>query len=172
MRSHECLVIRQMVSEAVLIVLCLLICGCSGNEPVTFKRTQKNLQFIENSQVISEIEFFENGARSSNVSSDETEPYCREFQLTEADVRQFFSLARVATEREFLHDLMMSRCFSRGTLAFENGTRTTWWIDRARRGALGNPGNTTYYYCNDCTPSVFMEPCDVDCLEKETLPSR
>lgn len=95
-----------MVSRIVAVWLCLLASACSLGKGTAFaEKTEKN------SKSISGITISNNGAWSDNVSSDETAEECKTFLLTETDVRQFFELARVATDRDFDHELIMSRCF-------------------------------------------------------------
>ena len=109
-----------------------------------------------------------NAAWSDNISSDETAKSCAKFVLTKNNVREFFRLARQASEREYGHDLSMSRCSSSGEIIFANGDKGKWKIDRARRGLLTlSDGRAVYFYCAKCRPKVFEEPCDEKCMNGE-----
>lgn len=102
-----------------------------------------------------------NAAWSDNISSDETPESCANFVLTKKNIREFFRIARQASEREYGHDLSMSRCFAAGEVSFANGDKGQWKIDRARRGLLTlSDGRAAYFYCAKCRPKVFAEPCD------------
>lgn len=103
----------------------------------------------------------ENGARSNNVSGDETPALCSAFTLTKSDVEQFFRQSKRVTARDYNHDLEMSRCYAAGRVSYPNGSRGRWWIDMERRGLLIlNNGQRTYYYCRACTSSRFDVPYD------------
>jgi hypothetical protein len=104
-----------------------------------------------------------NGARSLDVSGDETPAFCRRFHLVPADVRIFFALAGRVDGRAFTHDLSMSRCHAAGTLTLATGARARWFIDLERRGSLVVPGGRTlYFYCLACRSSKFDEVDDDD----------
>ena len=109
-----------------------------------------------------------NASWSDYVSSDETPEMCKDFVLTEADVKQFFTLARVASEQEYSHDLLMSRCTASGKVTMVNKKEGEWKIDRARRGLLVLTDGTRYFfYCGKCKSKVYSEACDIDCIHGE-----
>ncbi|WP_420136820.1 hypothetical protein [Sphingomonas sp.] len=104
-----------------------------------------------------------NGARSLDVSGDETPAFCRAFRLVPADVRTFFAVAGRVDERAFTHDLSMSRCHAAGTLTLKTGARARWFIDLERRGSLVLPGGRTlYFYCLACRSSKFDDVYEDD----------
>jgi hypothetical protein len=107
----------------------------------------------------------ENAAWSDAVSSNETPDSCRDFLLTETDVRQFFKEARNATSPEYNHDLLMSRCYSSGRATLQDGREIGWEIDRARRGIVIFPDRTAvFFFCAKCTSKAYGEACDIDCI--------
>ncbi len=108
-----------------------------------------------------------NAEWTDRVSSDEPPESCADFVLKKKDVREFFRVARHASEREYGHDLLMSRCSVSGKVVFRNGDRGEWKIDRARRGLLVlSDGRVLYFYCGKCHSKVFMESCDIDCINQ------
>ena len=117
---------------------------------------------------VKSVSNIKNAVWADNISSDETPESCANFVLTKNNVREFFRLARQASEREYGHDLSMSRCSSSGEVIFANGDKGKWKIDRARRGLLTlSDGRAAYFYCAKCRPKVFEEPCDEKCMNGE-----
>ena len=111
-----------------------------------------------------------NGARSNEVSGDETAAACRRFRLAPTDVRSFFAGARRVDARAFHHDLSMSRCHAAGTLKLASGGSARWFIDLERRGSLSLPsGRTLYFYCLACRSPKFDEVDDEDREMAEAL---
>lgn len=106
-----------------------------------------------------------NAAWEDFVSSEETPAMCKDYVLTEDDVKEYFHLARLATEREYSHDLLMSRCFAEGTITMPGKHKGKWRIDRTRRGILMlETGQSYFFYCGKCISRVYTEPCDIDCI--------
>jgi hypothetical protein len=101
-----------------------------------------------------------NGARSDEVSGDETTAVCRRFRLDAADVRRYFASAARVDQHAFIHDLDESRCHAAGTLRIA-GRSARWFIDRERRGSLTFPdGSARYFYCLACRSPRFDEVDD------------
>lgn len=122
----------------------------------------------EDGKMIVESVIFENNAAfSGDISGYETEEACKNFMLSEDAVKSFFLQSRVATEREYAHDLLASNCFSGGKLTTHQGRLATWKIDRARRGYfVFEDEDVQYFYCTDCREVVYYEACDVDCIHE------
>lgn len=107
----------------------------------------------------------QNAGWSDSVSSDEPREACADFVLTKADVRRFFRVARRATDREYHHDLDMSRCHANGQAVLRDGRIAMWEIDRMRRGALWlADGTIFYFYCGKCRSKKYYEDCDIECI--------
>lgn len=117
---------------------------------------------------VKSVSNIKNAVWADNISSDETPKMCADFVLTKNNVREFFRLAKQVSEREYGHDLLMSRCSAEGEIVFANGDRGKWDIDRTRRGLLIlSDGRAVYFYCEKCRPKVFVEPCDEKCINGE-----
>jgi hypothetical protein len=120
---------------------------------------------IEVRPTVRSVAIEENGAWTTSISGDAPREACTDFILTQGDVRQFFKVARDATEREYGHDLEMSRCYVSGRVVLQDGRRAHWEIDRTRRGALWFPdGSILYFYCGKCSNAKYYEDCDIDCI--------
>lgn len=118
-----------------------------------------------NHWTIRDVFFEENGAWSDQVSSDETVQSCADFVLSESEVKQYFAASRDASEREYDHDLDMSRCFAGGRISFSDGREALWKIDRARRGRMIFPDKSErFFYCETCENSKFDDACDDECM--------
>lgn len=106
---------------------------------------------------ITSVRINQNGARSNDVSGDETVAFCRRFRLSNDDVRQFFDRAERVDERAFRHDLDMSRCHARGELLFRDGRRASWFIDLERRGSLEfrSAQAPLFFVCPKCSSARY-----------------
>lgn len=144
-----------MVRRIFPLVLSLCIFGLGAEESVPIKVLP----------AIKSITVERNGAWTTDISGDEPREACTDFILTQGDVRQFFEIARDATEREYGHDLEMSRCYASGRVALRDGRNAHWKIDRTRRGALWFPdGSILYFYCGKCSSTKYYEDCDIECI--------
>lgn len=115
--------------------------------------------------VIEKVIIEKNGAWSDGVSSHETVADCAGFALSDADVRDYFKKARAATQAEYVHDLLMSRCYASGRVLLSGGREVVWEIDRARRGVLWlSNDDALFFYCGECSNPNYMDDCDVDCI--------
>lgn len=137
-----------------LLSLCVLGAGTANSAPAT-------------PPIIKSVMVEKNAAWTTHISSDEPNEACTDFLLTKADVRQFFKVAREATEREYEHDLDMSRCYASGSAVLQDGRTAHWKIDRMRRGALWfSDGTILYFYCGKCHSKKYYENCDIDCINR------
>ncbi len=144
-----------MVRLFLLLSLCTLGVGTANSEN------------IKTRPVIKSVVIEENAAWTTHISSDEPPEACADFILTKADVRQLFKVAREATEREYEHDLDMSRCYASGRAVLQDGREAHWKIDRMRRGAQWfSDGTILYFYCGKCRSKKFYEDCDIDCINQ------
>ena len=90
------------------------------------------------------------------MSGEVSVEYCSKFRLRLRDVREFFAAAKQVDQRAYHHDLEMSRCNAEGLVAFANGQRGHWWIDKERRGRVSlTDGRLIYLYCAACTSRQF-----------------
>jgi hypothetical protein len=97
-----------------------------------------------------------NGGWNNSISSDETPEQCLTFRLKATGVRSYFSEARRASHKEYVHDLDMARCHAGGQIAFSNGDRGIWYIDRERRAMIAlSDGRKLYFFCQTCKGKVF-----------------
>ncbi len=149
-----------MVKRALSIALLLCLAISAGASP-----PMEEQEAPRKRPAIKKVIIDKNATWTDDISSDETVESCTDFILRRKDIREFFRDARQASDREYGHDLLMSRCSSRGTVAFQNGEKGTWKIDRARRGMLAlSDGRVFYFYCGRCRSKVFMEDCDIACI--------
>lgn len=144
-----------MVKKSLIsLYLILLISACSEHTNQTpFYRQPKTI-FIE-----------KNAAWADYITSDETPDKCKIFILTKHDVNEYFKEARIASEREYSHDLLMSRCYSSGKVLFKGELEGKWQIDRTRRGILVIPdGQSYFFYCEKCKSMSYTAACDIECI--------
>lgn len=148
-----------MVRHALFLVLSLCFAVSVGASTSTGQLSKKR-------PVIKKLVIEKNGAWSDGVSSQETPADCADnFVLKASDVREFFKIARKATDIEYGHDLLMSRCYASGSVTLQDGRKAIWEIDRARRGVLWlSDDNAVYFYCGKCRNKAYMEDCDIDCI--------
>jgi len=99
-------------------------------------------------------------------SFEATERVCKGFDLTEADVREFFQKAQLWTEKQkeyYETSQPKSRCYVNGDIQLQNGTVVTWQIDKARNGYIlfadNSEGETVSLrarlFCEKCTSEKF-----------------
>lgn len=118
--------------------------------------------------VIEKVIIEKNGAWSDGVSSHETVADCAGFVLSDADVRDYFKKARAATQAEYVHDLLISRCYASGRVLLSGRREVVWEIDRARRGVLWlSNDDALFFYCGKCRSKVFWEACGIDCIHAD-----
>lgn len=104
-----------------------------------------------------------NGARSNDVSGEETAWLCSRFRLRRQDVQAFFAVAQIVDARAYHHDLEISRCHAAGRVRFGNGAEGQWRIDMERRGLLRlHDGRSIFLYCPRCTARAFEPVYDPD----------
>jgi hypothetical protein len=124
-----------------------------------------------NRPIVKNVTFTDNGAWSETMSSQSemTPPEgCKDFLLTEEDVREFFNVARPSHSREFMNELDASCCFAAGTAVLQDGREATWLIDRFRRGSMYiRGGSPLYYYGAQVNSPLYYEACDIDCIRGE-----
>jgi len=134
--------------------------GCSVANNTS--QTQQSLDFKS-------IHIDRNGSYSGYISSNETAESCKTFILKKSEILLFFKHSRIATSREYAHDLTASNCYASGSFVTSTGVEGAWKIDRARRGLIDfNKGaDTKYYYCSECKSILFYESCDMECIHGE-----
>lgn len=152
--------IRRRPWSALLIVILSVLGGAASgqdgaarSEPLAWRATGP----------ATSITITANGARSLDVSGEETAAACSRFLLRAKDVREFFKVAQPVDFRAYHHDLEMSRCHARGRIRFADGSGGHFWIDRERRGRLLlTSGRTIFLYCRRCTARLFEPVYDPD----------
>lgn len=144
-------------------LLLIYIILVSGSSSIT--NTTKALHPVK----FNSVNISNNGSYSGYISTNETEEFCKSFILQKQDIIAFFKKARIATQREYAHDLTASNCYVGGEFITASGMKGNWKIDRARRGyvAFNNGGNTRYYYCLKCKNTLYYEACDIDCIHNQ-----
>ena len=76
---------------------------------------------------------------------------CRQFRLSERQVRRFFRDARQAEAEAVHHTLPESPCSALGQVVFANGSVGSWRLDRYGLGWLDRPdGRKMVLYCREC----------------------
>jgi hypothetical protein len=98
------------------------------------------------------------------IHSFETPAKCKRFELSGAEVREFFKHARVLTD-ESRKTLKKgpSRCIVSGSAEIPDGKKIVWRIDRARNGTLyfSDTDHSVLLFCNKCRNGKF-EPMKGD----------
>lgn len=148
-----------MVKITILLFVTLLL-SCSTTENV--RQTQESIQ-------LESVEIDKNGSYSGYISSNETTESCKTFVLRKNEIIDFFRTSRIATSREYSHDLTASNCYASGSFVMLTGAKGTWKIDQARRGIIdfNNSSNAKYYYCSECKSVLFYESCDIKCIHAQ-----
>ncbi len=141
------------------IVLLPLTFGCLCSLAALAEETEKGLPFdVRSIQIDVMGGYSGDTVKEENAAADESEESCKDFQLTEGEVSQFFDSARRASPSEYLHDLKASNCYVTGSLVAKDGSEGTWKIDRSKRGfvmlAGGEPG---FYVCEGCKGASFYD---------------
>lgn len=97
-----------------------------------------------------------NAAWTDDVYSDETPEDCKNFKLSERDVRDFFRRAKQIDHETYDASYLPSRCYATGEIVFANGDRGIWRIDFERRGVLKrSDGRKLYFFCSKCRSTAF-----------------
>lgn len=134
------------------VLACLSLATAAGAHADGLPRISLPLQ-------VAEVNITANGAWSDRVSGDETPEFCRAFQLSPAEVKQYFQRSRQVSERAYAHDLDASRCRAAGKLRLKDGSEGEWAIDLDRRGLLIlKDGRSAYFHCSACTAAAFRKP--------------
>ncbi len=141
----------------ILFLITVLALGCSVTN--NKNSTQKSIDFKS-------IHIDRNGSFSGYISSSETAELCKTFILNRSEIVTFFKHSRIATPREYAHELTASNCYASGSFITSAGAEGTWKIDRARRGLIHfkKSTHTKYYYCVECKSKLFYESCDIECI--------
>jgi hypothetical protein len=81
---------------------------------------------------------------------------CREFVMTEKQVRRYFSKAMTTSANEAHAKLDWSPCHASGSLVFSDGRTATWDINLSRAGSLSIAGaDNLLLYCPSCNFKPF-----------------
>ena len=136
-----------------LLLFPLFVLGCAIDGGIA---TVKNIIIEENG-----VSYLHEGA-----SLEELTKYCEDYKLSEADVIEFFRVARPAAESEYreVATNLGPNCNAKG-IATYNGVKVKWHIGSDRYGAFSSEDYSIFqrYYCHDCNKKVFEEDCDFAC---------
>ena len=95
----------------------------------------------------------------SYLNSFEPPNVCGDFDLTPADIREFFRKAQAVDEKSERGRVILrngeSRCKLTGSMVLQDGRQVGWSIDRARNGTL--------WYSSDKTGSSYEHRINVYC---------
>ena len=98
--------------------------------------------------VLKSVVIKENGAFAGNDEAGVQE--CLKFTVSEADVLEFFKIAKPTNRREYSHDeTITSYCYAGGDTALKDGRTAKWSITNERLGVLffnAGDGVALYYY--------------------------
>lgn len=132
---------------SIILTLSILLSACSDDTPKKpYIRKPMNI-VIQN-----------NAAWDGFIKTDETEADCKNFVLTEKDVREFFMEALEESETAYAQSQLSSRCYVEGTLFLPRKFKAKWRIDRARRGVLMVENDHAYFfYCDLCVSSRYAQ---------------
>jgi len=141
---------NSIMVKHILLIIIFLVSGCSATNNVT-----KNFQVFE----LKDIKIDNNGSYSGYISTNETADSCKIFILKKSEIINFFKQSRIATSREYAHDLAASNCYASGSFTTAEAKKGTWKIDRARRGYINfnSSNNAKYYYCSKCKGTSFYD---------------
>lgn len=85
-------------------------------------------------------------------------PSCRQFRLTERQVRRFFRDARKAEAAAVHYTLPESPCSVLGQVSFLDGSAGSWRLDRFGLGWLDRAGmDRMVLYCRGCRALPWMQ---------------
>ncbi|MES2820492.1 MAG: hypothetical protein V4812_16080 [Pseudomonadota bacterium] len=87
----------------------------------------------------------------ASVQVAQNEEDCSAFEMTEKDVRRYFAQAQRIEQQDYSHMVDWSSCQATGTVAFADGSRANWRLQRYRAGLLVYPdGREQHLYCAQC----------------------
>ena len=97
------------------VIMTMLITACSDNSnKKSYVRKPMNIVIQKNA------------AWDGFIKTDETAAMCKDFVLTEMDVKEFFMVALEETEREYSLGQVMSRCYAEGELSLPRKFKAKW----------------------------------------------
>lgn len=103
-----------------------------------------------------------NGLHSGNDTNYESVADCAAFQLTPAQVKEFFARAETIDDRTYNHELNISQCYAKGVVWLANGEHGTWAIDKSRHGYYTrSDGTGKKMFCRACSSSLYLTVEDV-----------
>lgn len=102
------------------------------------------------------------GLHSGTDTNYESVSDCAAFQLTPAQVKEFFARAETIDERTYNHELNISQCYAKGLVWLANGEPGNWAIDKSRRGYYTrSDGIGKNMFCRACSSSLYLDVEDV-----------
>ncbi|PXA96451.1 hypothetical protein DMC47_17580 [Nostoc sp. 3335mG] len=103
-----------------------------------------------------------NGLHYGGDTNYESVADCAAFQLTPAQVKEFFARAETIDDRTYNHELNISQCYAKGVVWLANGEHGTWAIDKSRRGYYTrSDGTGKNMFCRDCSSALYLTVEDV-----------
>jgi len=81
---------------------------------------------------------------------------CTSFSIKEAQVRRYFSKAKITNENDAHYTLDWSPCYARGKIFFSDGRTGDWRLNQFQMGSLViNKGRKLVLYCPQCKFKPF-----------------
>lgn len=79
------------------------------------------------------------------------EENCKDFKLSEQNIRRYFELAEEIDHHDFTEVVEWSACQATGLVSFSDGSEGNWRLQRYRAGQLTySDGSKLYLYCKVC----------------------
>ncbi len=140
--------------QAILLITCLSITACSMH---------KNWTPQELFQGDYQLKDLRTGFDADDSQSDIDA--CRNFSLTEQQVRNYFKNAKIISREAWHYEYLWSPCYVRGTL-IKKGRAYNWEISTTQLGWIKDKkGKDFILACDDCGPPFIdghdchEEPC-------------
>lgn len=85
-------------------------------------------------------------------------PTCKEFSMSEKELKRYFYIAGIITSHDKLKKLQWTDCYISGNLTFENGEKAVWQLDAFMQGSITLKSNkqSFYLYCPQCRYDFIM----------------
>ena len=102
---------------------------------------------------VKRVTIIENGMKSE--AGKEEPDDCTKFRVTEKDIKEYFSKAKVVSYGAYMHEINWSACYANGKIEFANGKSGKWGVQKLRSGYLLMDGKKYYFDCQKCRSKVF-----------------
>ena len=102
---------------------------------------------------VKRVTIIKNGMKFE-ANKDDTEG-CPTFKVTEKDIEEYFSKAKVVSAADYMHEISWSECYATGKIEFANGKSGQWNVQQYRAGFLWMDGKGYHFDCQKCRSKVF-----------------